>query len=379
MAKRAALFLLAVLAAVAQGQPTNHPPAKPAPGRVQPVPKPVSPSHPASPAPTPAKPGDPTARTADPSPVEFGEDPYKLESAGLTMLLPINCTAQSSSAGAKSAADIVGKDRTWLISIQTPRSSDPDTTTAEICDRIVTEYFRAAGEVYDRDQPPATTAPKPSGVKGVILEPRTAVTVDKETADRVYFSVPGAGPKDPAIVRGLTVLKNAANQFLIFELTTTEPAFAKARAIYETTIQTSKIEDPTKINADRANAVIAGQRVLQGLGPAALQELISAGERWERKYKPAPGGADADAKELGYRRIRTATGTRSMLDMNGKNPAGAGNRQQGVILYMDARVLEGPYTVDSSAAFFLSPDANIDNSEEAWSATRSARTARPTR
>src|SRR5262249_16134110 len=127
---------------------TSHPPAKPAPGRVQPVPKPVTPSKPAAASPTsPAKPSDPTVRTADPSPVEFGEEPYKLESAGLTMLLPLNCTAQSSSAGSKSAADIVGKDRIRMISTQTPRPPDPDSTTAGGWDGMVTEYFGGGGEV----------------------------------------------------------------------------------------------------------------------------------------------------------------------------------------------------------------------------------------
>ena len=155
MATRTAILFLAALTASAQGQPTSHPPTKPPPGRVQPLPKPATPTTPGHPA----QPADPTARTPDPSPVEFGEESYKLESAGLTMLLPINSTAQSMASGSKSAADIVGKDRTWMISIQTPRSNDPATTTADICDRVVTEYMKAAG-VFEKklDQPAAATA-----------------------------------------------------------------------------------------------------------------------------------------------------------------------------------------------------------------------------
>jgi hypothetical protein len=281
------------------------------------------------------------------------------------MLLPLNCISQTSSAGSKSAADIVAKDRTWMISIQNPRSNDPATTTADICDRVVTEYMKAAGEFE-------TKLGQPEAVKGVILEARKPVTIDTVSADRVYFSVPGATAKDPVIVRGLTVIKSAANQFLIFELTTTQGAYTRAKAIYETTVQTSKIEDPTRINTDRAAAVLAGQKALQSLGPGALQQLVAnAPERWERRYKPGVNGADAT--ELGYRRIRTSVGTRAMLDNGGKNAAGAGNRQQGLIVQMDARVLESGYTIDSQAGFFLSPDTNLDASEEAWTVRNAIR------
>jgi hypothetical protein len=257
-----------------------------------------------------------------------------------------------------------------MINIQTPRSSDPATTTADICDRIATEYLKASGEARDPKNPNQLV-----GVNGAIIEARKQVTIDKWPADRVYFSVPGAQAKDPAVIRGLTVIKNAANQFLIFELVTTEPAFARSKAIYETTVQTAHIEDPETLNTERAAAIAAGQRVLQGLGPSALQDLVnSTPERWERRYKPAPGGADADAQELGYRWIRVHPGTRANLDSGGgKNAAGAGNRQQGLIVQMDARVLEGEYTIDSQAAFFLAPDAALDQSEEAWSVKNAIR------
>jgi hypothetical protein len=360
----AALIALLTLAGAAFGQSTSHPPAKTAPGRVQPVPKPVTATPPGSPAATPSG-----TKVADPSAVEFAEGTYRLDSAGLSMLLPLGSTAQSASAGSKSAAQIQGRDKTWLINIQTPRSADPATTTAEVCDRIVTEYLKAAGEIYDR-----TVPDQPAAVKGLILEPRKQVNVDKQTADRVYFSVPGAGPKDPTIVRGLTVIKNAANQFLIFELVTTPDVFERSKAIYETTVQTAHIEDPTNLNTERAAAIAAGQKVLQSLGPNALQEVVNSNaERWERRFKPAASGLDADATELGYRRIKASAGTRAMLESGGKNPAGAGNHQQGLVVEMDARVLEGGYTIDSKSAFFLAPDPAIDRAEEAWTVRNAIR------
>jgi hypothetical protein len=114
------ITLLASLAlsAGAWAQSTVHPQTRPT--RVQPATKPV-------PAPGEA-PGAPNQVT-DPAVVEFGEAPFRIDSAGLSMLLPLDATAQTSG-GSKTAAQVVGKDRTWLINIQIPQSDDPETTTA---------------------------------------------------------------------------------------------------------------------------------------------------------------------------------------------------------------------------------------------------------
>ena len=264
---RISLLIALAMPAMAWAQSTSHPQNKPVPGRVQPSTKPA-PAPGESPA-TPSQGIDPAGI------VEFGEAPFRIDSAGLSMLLPLDATAQTS-AGSKTAAQIVGKDRTWLINIQIPQSDDPATSTAQLCDQIVTDYFKKAGEVYDSTGFDQTTK-KLTGVKGRILEARKQVTIDKQLADRVYFATPGARPKDAAVVRGLTVIKNATNQFLIFELVTTEPTFAKAKGIYETTVQTATVEDPSKLNAERGAALTAGQKVLQDLGPNVLQNLVSAG------------------------------------------------------------------------------------------------------
>ncbi len=380
---RALPLLAAVaLATVTQAQPTSHPPAKPAPSR-QPSKAPATNPRPTAPK-NPAATSNPTPRSTPPQGpegaapatiVEFADDPYHLESAGLTMLVPVGTRIEASAAGGKSAAQMFAKDQTWMLNVQTPRSSDPDTTTAEVCDRIVTEYFRAAGEIFDTPKPGEKFDPsKIAGVRGKIVEPRKEIKLGTWAADRVYFSVPGAQEKDPAVVRGLTVIKNARNQFLIFELMTTQPAFAKARAVYETTVGTATIQDPTKINAERADAIASARRVMASLGPTACEQVIAAlPERWERRYKPAPSGADSDATELGYRRIRAELGTRSMLDGASRNSTATGNKQQGYIIRMDARVLDSGYIIDSQAAFFLAPDASLDKSEEAWTVRNAIR------
>ena len=290
----------------------------------------------------------PPATVYNPAPVELSLDPWKLDSVGLTMYLPVDTIAQASSLASTASVQITPKDTTWLINIQTPRTINTDTTPAEICDGVVTERFKAVGEVYIKPEDDSGRRGELVGMIGKLIEPRKTIRINGFDTERVYFSVPGNTPKAPDVVHGLTVFRTAPGQFVIFELVTTAPVFEKARSVYEATVATATFEDPTKILLTRAAGIAAGRRVLEAMTPADLRALLSGPERWERCYRPASSGADSDAKELGYRRIITRVGRPGELGM--------GNGPEGYIVQMDARMLENGLTVDSSAAYFVSMD-----------------------
>jgi len=306
------------------------------------------------------KPSTPPAATTPSLAVELGDQPFRLESAGLSMFLPVDATAQSTTIGEAATVQVIPATSTWLINIQTPRSSNPETTPAQVADQVVTQHFKNAGEIFDVKPGEAPDPSKIVAVKGNLIEPRKAVSVNGQSAERVYFAVPGAAG-GPAVVRGLTVFKTTANKFVTFELVTTEPQFAAARRIYETVVATATFEDSTALSSDRAGVIMAGTKVIEGLRPEAYEAVLAAQpERWERLYKPAPGGADADATEIGYRRIRTHVGTRA--ELVGAGGGRVGDRQEGYIVQMDARILDRGLTYDSNSVFFMSPDRN----DEAW-------------
>ncbi len=297
----------------------------------------------------------------NPSPVELSADRWKLESVGLSMFLPADSVTQANSAAGKANAQIAAKNNTWIINVQTPRTANPDTTAAEVCDGIVTEHFRAAGEVYSPPAP-GDKAPRLTGVRGKLLDLRRTIKIGGQEAQRVYFAVPGMTPRDPEVVRGITVFKTGNTQFVIFELVTTMSLYDKSRAIYESAIATAEFMDPAQLIVRRATAVSTAQKVLEALTTETLREVFAAQpERWERCYRPAATGADADATELGYRRIVNLIGPRGSM-VQGQTSTSGGDNSDGFIVQLDARMLSSGFTLDSSAAYFLSMDRN----EEVW-------------
>lgn len=308
--------------------------------------------------------------------VEFSDDLFRLDTVGLTLMLPTDVSAQSTTVGSKSGVQIQPREPSWIVNIQTPKTSNPDTTTADAVDEIATQVLRESGEAWAKD--PAGGKPSLVGYNGEIIEPRRTILINGLPAERVYIKVPGE--RGGSIVRGFTVFKTTPSQFVTFELISPEAAFARSRAIYETFVGTARFEDPSRIGADRAAAVTAGLKVFERVGEAELRELVEQfPERWERFYRPAATGADSDATELGYRRLRFSIGTRAALGAAG----GAGSRDPGLIAQLDARYLDGARVVegkliggrvvDSRSVYFMS----FDRADEAWTVQNAVRAGTP--
>ncbi|MCA9299339.1 MAG: hypothetical protein KDA28_09745, partial [Phycisphaerales bacterium] len=89
--------------------------------------------------------------------------------------------------------------------------------------------------------------------------------------------------------------------------------------------------------------------------------------QFERIYRPAPGGAEADEKEMGYRRVRAWMGSRN--DLSTGEPS-KDAKPDGYLLRIDGLVLlDDGRRADSKSVYFLSRDRR----QEAWTMTMAIR------
>lgn len=304
------------------------------------------------------------ARPADPGVIELADEPFRIESVGLTMFLPSNSTAQTSRVGSQVAVDIVPKDSTWIINIQTPQSSNTEMTLKEVADSVAEQYLQGDVGIVN-EQGMAVSS------KSLILSRDTNLTINGRPAERFYALVP-QGQDQPSVVHGYTVFGVGPGRFVTFSLRTTAPQLESAKRFYETTIGTATFTNPGDLAAARGAAIQAGDRLLTQIDSEVYREILGdskeKSDRWERLYQPAEGGADSDAEEIAYRRVRTWYGRRGELDPS-REPKRwtASDRAEGYLVRIDARFLNPDYRTtqivnDLQGLYFLSPDRQ----EEAW-------------
>lgn len=318
------------------------------------------------------KPGQPGASPAAVTPpagaVEFAETPFRIHSIGLTMYLPAGAAAQTSGSGTKVSAQIVARDSTWLVNLQAPQTSNLQTDTNTVATEVLNQLLASVG-IPERKIVDGKIVERVLSTKATIVEPVKALVIptenpqDQRPASRFYVRLP-RGEGELGVIRGYTVFQVAPGRFVTFDMTTPEDSFAKARPLYEAMIAKARFADPEALAAARGQMIDSGMELLTRLTPSDYEAACATQrDQWYRLYQPAPGGADADAKEIGYRRVRAAKDFRGELDP--KRPESkwsAADRQEGYVVRIDARVLEGDLIIDSVGVYFMTPDRR----EEAW-------------
>lgn len=302
----------------------------------------------ATPAPTPLHAAGPTGA------VELAEEPFRLSSVGLTMSIPEEASVQSSRVGADNTARIVPDSGEWLINIQTPRTTRRDTSLERLAEGVIDQLKISVG-VRDPDGAIARTEAE------VIKQPEK-LQIGGQDAIRFYVSMPGS--RQSRALHGYTAFRVTDTRFVIFELITPDDSARHARPLYETVVATARFEDPATIAADRGAAVERGLIVLDNIDEEDFKRVLERNdERWERLYRPASTDSDADAEELGYRRIRARIGHRGELNPNrSEDRWSSSEREEGYLLQMDVRLLHDNGIIDSSARYFMTPDRD----EESW-------------
>ncbi|MCC6677478.1 MAG: hypothetical protein IT436_10070 [Phycisphaerales bacterium] len=286
--------------------------------------------------------------------VEMADDPFALDTVGMSIRLPVGARAETTSFGGQTSVQVIPPDSTWLIRIQTPRVPNKTMSALEVATEAMNQLLAS---VSVEDQKGGVL-----GTFGQVLKEPHEVNLSQKAA-RFYVWLPNSA-KSSAVVRGYTVFKTGPDQFCAFDLTTAEPEFGRVQGIYEATIATATFTDSIELSESRGKLVKAGLGLFKGLSDKEYRELIGDGaERWERLYRPSKTGAVNDDEEIAYRRIRAWVGKRGDLDPERTKGTGtAADKRVGYLVQMDARGVDGRTVIDSRAVYFMSPD----RSEEAW-------------
>jgi hypothetical protein len=295
--------------------------------------------------------------------LEFNPKPFRVESMGLTISLPKDANASSTTIGAQSALEIIGPANAWYVAARIVESSDLKLTLSEVAE---TNLRAQMGD--------GVLMVGSVGANGSTLIERTQnLQIGTLPAERFYV----LGPKDEKKVRlvyGVTFIKISAGRFAYFETSLGEPQFEMARPQIEATVATAQFADKPALEAAQRALFDAGARFLETVDENKLRAIVAdSKETWWRLYVPAKMGADADAKELGYRRIRVSMGKRGQIDpkRDPKDFRGADN-DEGYLVQVDFRGILGDNNeilTDSRGTFFLT----VDRSQETWALTTRVR------
>jgi len=301
-------------------------------------------------------PAAPAQVAAEAPGVRLAGAPLRVSSIGLTMHVPEGSTSQTSSFGTTIATQIILEDKIGIITVQGRSSTDTDLTPVQVGDGIIEKALGTYGKTGAAGQIASSRAR--------VLSRNSSLVVADQEMDRFYMELPPKADADPAPVNGYTIAVPEPGRVVIFELLTSAKDFERARAIYETCIATATFAPAGDLAAKRAATVRAGVKLFEQLTPDDYRDVFETfGTRWERLYRPANTGAEVDAAEFGYRRMKAWVGRRGELNPD-KDPAkwSSTDQQPGYLLQIDARLLESTYVVDTQAVYFLS----MNRSTEAW-------------
>ncbi len=284
--------------------------------------------------------------------VELAETEFHLDEVGLTVRFPEGSIAQTAKVGERRTVQVVPEGAEWIINIQTPQVTNAAATIKDAADQTLALLQGAYG-VTDPDQKLILET------KAKVIDRVSNLTVTGgAVCERLYVSLPR--PDGSMLVKGYSIFKPSANQFVVFELITAEEKFATARPLYEASIATVRFMDTGDLNASRGALVRAGSAFFAGV-TAADYDRVLTGDREivHRLYLPGKRGGAGDAQELGFRTMRFWKGRRSEL---GGNAGRRGGQQEGYLARIQARLLRGENVIDTEGLYFMVPD----RTEEAW-------------
>jgi hypothetical protein len=376
-------LLLVVASAAAQTMPANtNRPKEP-----KQTPAPITTPHSTTPTTTgPAKP-DPVVANLG---IEFSDSYVKLDSVGLIMRLPVGVRSELGTSADIAAATIAAEDQTWMVQIESPRTSRVGVNLKEAADAMIEQLIAASPAILD------TKEKQVVGFRGKLIERQDNLVLPGGHAVRFYIESlvtdiedavakkvideamhdekdPDKYAKSSVIVRGFTLFQPTPERFVVIDFRTPGRAFAKTRIPYEAMVSTAQFADMTTLSTGRKTALETTMALLRRTTPDDFKALVERPERWQRLYIPGKTGAKSDDIEVGYRRIRSSIGPRGLLDPS-RDPKSytKTEQEQGLVFQMDARALDLDrfgteakikQIIDSQSVYFMT----MDRQNEAWS------------
>lgn len=293
---------------------------------------------------------------------ELSDEPYRLDSVGLSVRLPMGANAESTRIGGRTSVQVVPTersktDRNWIINIQTPVTTKDGATIAEAMEKTISLIQGSYG-IVDKDQQQVLET------QAQMLDRVDDLKLPGGDAARFYVSIPrGDGSR---LVKGYTIFKPSAKQYVVFEFITGEKDFPALKSLYETTVGTAAFSGGDAMTLARGSAVKAGSAFMQQLSDQDYAAALSDKEVWYRLYRPAKTGATSDADELGYRGVKFWHGQRG--EVNPAKPKAQwskADQQDGYLAQVRGRILLESGVGDTLGTYFMTPDRN----EECWTIT----------
>ena len=293
----------------------------------------------------------------------LADEPYRLDTAGLSVRFPAGCQIKSNRIGDRQTAQIVPEGSTWIINIQTPVTSADTGTIPQAMEQTIS-LIRGSYSIVDPDQKEVLET------QAKILEQTNDLKLAGGPAGRLYVSTP-RGDKS-RLLKGYTIFKPQPRQFVVFEFICHEQDFAKLRGTYETIVGTALFENSDGLALQRGGAIKAGVALIQGLSEQDYLNAMGDKEAWYRLYKPGKTGAKMDDEELGYKGVKFWRGKRG--EINPSKPRTSWSKtddQDGWLASNRSRVLWNGQLLDTLAIYFMTPDRN----EECWNIATSVKEA----
>ncbi|MBU6412737.1 MAG: hypothetical protein KGS45_04630 [Planctomycetes bacterium] len=322
--------------------------------------------------------------------VEFSDTYLKIDSVGLLMRLPVGVRSELGTGADISAATIASEDRTWMVQIESPRTSRVGVNLKEAADALIEQLIAASPAIVDSKDKQVV------GFRGKLIERQDNLILPGGNAVRFYIESQVTDVEDAiakkvtdeamhepetgkqysegsVIVRGFTLFQPSPERFVIIDFRTPGKAFAKTRIPYEAMVSTAQFADVATLSTGRKTAIETTMALLRRTTPEDIKQLVERPERWQRLYIPGKTGAKADDIEVGYRRVRSSIGKRGQLDptRDAKSYTKI-EQEEGLIFQMDARALDFDrfgldakvkQIIDSQSVYFMTPDRQ----SEAWS------------
>lgn len=315
---------------------------------------------PTQPPPAPATSTPPARSTGPTAVVPLAPEPFRLDAVGLTMRLPEDCSAQSTSVGGRATTQITPLRTNWILNIQIPRTSNPEATIGEAAQTTLAAIAQSVGVVgLNRDD---SVPERVAATQAKLLERNDKLLLEGGAAARFYISIPNTD--NSRLVKGYTIFKPQPLQYVVFELITAESEFEKVKPIYETIVGTAQFADSEAVMAERSIYVKTTQALLNSLTEADYAAAMHDRKVWHRLSKPATSGSPMDAEEIGYRGVRFWKGQRGEVDPDKPRTAwGPSEQERGYLCSVEGRFLTSQGLADTRGVYFMKPD----RSEETWS------------
>ena len=303
----------------------------------------------------PAKPSPAPAAGA----VALHPEPFVFPGLGLTISLPEGGLVETTTAGPNESFTVRPENQSWLLSFEERRSRDLNLMPNAIADELIAGF--EASKLRTRSAGQDRRAPAES--EATVLERQPSLVLGGVPASRFYITMPDG---DSRVIHAYTVFRAEPGRFVLARMQCLEGELPRARLIYETVVASAAFRDPVAAATERAAAIMSGEALRAALTAEQFDQSLMPEPEWRRMYRPASTEASADAREVAFQKVEIRRGARG--DLTPERPRerwNATEQQEGYIVRVVARYLDGGRIIDSESVFYATL-ALSDRDEEAW-------------